>query len=56
MTRTDKKKDVPSPQAVLMRMAYGFWEAKALQVVAELGIADLLAKEPKTAEELSNIL
>ena len=51
-----KKKDVPSPQAVLMRMATGYREAKTLQVVAELGIADLIAQEPKTAEELSKVL
>jgi len=51
-----KKKDVPSPQAVLMRMAYGYREAKALQVVAELGIANLVAQESKSAEELSKVL
>ena len=51
-----KKKDVPSPQAVLMRMARGFWAAKALQVAAELGIANLVAQESKTAEELSKVL
>ncbi|MEE9286590.1 MAG: methyltransferase [Gammaproteobacteria bacterium] len=51
-----QKKDVPSPQAVLMRMARGFWAAKALQVVAELGIANLVAQESKSAEELSKVL
>ncbi len=51
-----KKKDVPSPQAVLMRMARGYRGAKALQVVAELGIANLVAQESKTAEELSKVL
>ncbi len=55
MSQVDEKKDVPSPQAVLMRMAGGYREAKALQVVAELGIADLVAQEPKTADELSTI-
>ncbi len=52
MIQTDEKKDGPSPQAVLMRMANGYREAKALQVVAELGIANLVEQEPKTAEEL----
>lgn len=51
-----QKIDVQSPQAVLMRMAYGYREAKALQVVAELGIANLVAHESKTADELSTIL
>ncbi len=52
----DGKRDVPSPQAVLMRMSRGYQEAKTLQVIAELGIADLIAQEPKTAEDLSKIL
>ncbi len=56
MSQTDEKKDVLSPQAVLMRMAHGYQEAKTLQVVAELGIADLIAQEPKTAEDLSKVL
>ncbi len=56
MSETDENKDVPSPQAVLRRMARGYREAKALQVVAELGIANLVAQEPKTAEELSKVL
>ncbi len=56
MSPVDEKKDAPSPQAVLTRMAHGFCEAKALQVAAELGIADLIAEEPKTADQLSKIL
>ncbi len=56
MGQADEKKDLPSPQAVLMRMAYGYREAKALQVVAELGIANLVAQGSKTAEELSKVL
>ena len=56
MSPADEKKDAPSPQAVLTRMAHGFCEAKALQVAAELGIADLIAEEPKTADQLSKIL
>ena len=39
MSQIDENKDVLSPQAVLMRMAHGYQDAKALQVVAELGIA-----------------
>jgi len=51
-----KKKDVPSLQAVLMRMSDGYQEGKALQVIAELGIADLIAQEPQTAEKLSKVV
>ncbi|MEE9286993.1 MAG: methyltransferase, partial [Gammaproteobacteria bacterium] len=53
MSQTDELKDVPSPQAALMQMAQGFWAAKVLQAAAELGIADLLVENPKTAQELS---
>jgi len=56
MSQEDEKKDVPSPQAVLRQLAQGFIPAKALQVVAELGIADLIADKPKTADQLSTIL
>ena len=56
MSHTDEKEDVLSPQAVLTRMAHGFCEAKALQVAAELGIADLIAEKPKTADQLSKIV
>jgi hypothetical protein len=37
-------------------MSDGYQEAKTLQVIAELGIADLIAQEPKTAEDLSKVL
>jgi len=53
MSQTDETKDVRPPQAVLMEMAQGVWAAKALQVAADLGIADLIANESKTTEELS---
>jgi len=56
MSHTDEKEDVLSAQAVLMRMSDGYQEAKTLQVIAELGIADLIAQEPKTAEDLSKVL
>jgi hypothetical protein len=56
MSHTGEKGDVLSPQAVLIRMTHGYCEAKALQVAAELGIADLIAENPKTADQLSKIL
>ncbi len=56
MSHTGEKEDVLSPQAVLIRMTHGYCEAKALQVAAELGIADLIAEKPKTADQLSKIV
>lgn len=55
MTYTSQEPPI-SPQAVLIRMASGFCEAKALQVAAELGISDLMAETPKTADQLSKIV
>ena len=52
MDHTEQEPPI-SPQAVLIRMANGFWETKALQVAAELGIADLIAKTPKIADQLA---
>ncbi len=43
----------PPAQVVLMQLVQGFMVAKALQTAAELGIADLVAQAPKTAEELA---
>ena len=56
MSQPAVKKDVPSPQAVLRQMVQGFMPAKSLQVAAELGIADLIAEKPKSADQLSTIL
>lgn len=56
MSEADKKVVEPSPQAVLLRMADGHMEAKALQVAAQLGIADLIAENPKTADQLAKIV
>jgi hypothetical protein len=41
------------PQAILMQMLFGYAPARAISIVAELRIADLLADGPKTAEELA---
>ena len=56
MSHTGEKEDVLSPQAVLIRMTHGYCEAKALQVAAELGIADLIAENSETADQLSQIV
>jgi hypothetical protein len=41
------------PQAILLQMLFGYAPARAISIVAELRIADLLAEGPKTAEELA---
>ena len=43
-----------SPHDVIVGMARGLVVAKSLQLVAELGIADLLAEGPRTAGELAS--
>ena len=45
--------DVPAPVA-LLRMLTGYWVSKALNVAAELGIADLLRDGPRTSDELAD--
>jgi methyltransferase family protein len=41
------------PQMVLMQMWSGYLLSRALHVVAELGVADLLGAGPKSAQELA---
>lgn len=43
----------PPPHVMLMQLVQGWMVAKALQAVAELGIADLLADSARTSEELA---
>ena len=45
--------DVPAP-AALLRMLTGYWVSKALNVAAELGIADLLRDGSRTSDELAD--
>jgi ubiquinone/menaquinone biosynthesis C-methylase UbiE len=45
--------DASSPQAVLSQMLAAPLVTQALRVVAELGIADLLAKRPRSVDELA---
>jgi ubiquinone/menaquinone biosynthesis C-methylase UbiE len=47
---TDKVAD----SATLLRMMTGYWVAKALNVAAELGVADLLRDGPRTIGELAS--
>ena len=41
------------PHAQVIQMATGLWISRALHVVAQFGIADLLADGPKSSEELA---
>lgn len=43
------------PAAAMLRMIAGAWVSQSLRVVAELGIADLLAEGPRPAEELAQL-
>ena len=52
MDHTEQKPPT-SPQAMLIGMANGYCQAKALQVAAELGVADQIAASPKTADQLA---
>ncbi len=50
---TDENQSLPPPDALLMELVHGYMVSKALQAAAEIGIADLLAESPKTAEDLA---
>ena len=41
------------PQAELFHLVSGYWHTQAIFVAAKLGIADLLAKGARTADELA---
>lgn len=50
---TDARQSNLSPQMTLIELAEGYRISKALEAVAELGIADLLKESPKTSVELA---
>ena len=45
--------DRSAEQMLLRRMMTGYWLARALHVIAELGVADLLRDGPRTSAELA---
>jgi hypothetical protein len=45
---------VPPPQKIVQDLANAYWASRCLHVVAELGIADVLAEEAQTAEALAS--
>lgn len=46
----------PPPQAKILDLITGFWAARAVAAVARLGVADQLAKGPRTAAELAPLI
>jgi hypothetical protein len=53
MSETDPGGAPLPPHAVLLQMATGHWVARTLHAAAKFGIADRLAKGPRTAEDLA---
>ena len=47
------KIEAQSPQSQLIKMATAHWVSRFLYVAARINLADQLAKQPKTAEELA---
>ena len=45
--------NVPPPDAILMQMLFGALMQRSIGVAVKLGIADLLAEKPHTADELA---
>src|SRR2546426_1187140 len=52
-TAVRAKESVPSPDQILMQMLTGAWVTGGVATAARLGIPDLLASGPKTAEEIA---
>jgi hypothetical protein len=53
MSEMNPDAGAPPPHAVLIQMGTAQWVSRMLYVAAKLGLADLLAKGPRTAEELA---
>jgi O-methyltransferase domain/Dimerisation domain len=45
----------PTPQEQMARMITGYWASQMVHVAAKLGLADLLAGDPKSVEELASV-
>jgi hypothetical protein len=52
---TEQKSDVPA-SAQLLPMIFGYMTSQAISVAAKLGVADLLTKGAKTADELAQTI
>ena len=44
----------PTPQERIFPIVMGFWQARALAVATELGLAELLAEGPLDVEQLAS--
>jgi len=44
----------PAPQERVSSMVMGFWQARALAVATELGLAELLAEGPLDVDQLAS--
>lgn len=53
MNERESAQTPPVPQLQMARLIYGQWVSQAIGVVARLGIADQLAEEAKTSEQLA---
>ena len=50
--QVDASPEVP-PQVTMLQIISGFWLSRAVYIAAKLGLADLVKKQPKSAEELA---
>src|SRR2546421_11972010 len=48
-----ERDNAAAPHAQLIEMAITIWRARALYAAATLGISDLLAERPRSAEDLA---
>ena len=53
MTERSSQPSDPAPLTQLFQMIAGYWTTQTIYVAAKLGIADLIAETPKTADELA---
>ena len=50
--QVDPSPEVP-PQVTMLQIISGFWLSRAVYIAAKLGLADLVTRQPKSAEELA---
>ena len=53
MTERSSQPSDPASLTQLFQMIAGYWTTQTIYVAAKLGIADLIAETPKTADELA---
>lgn len=50
---TDQQSATPAPHEQILSTVLGFWQARAIAVATELGLADIVAEAPLHVEELA---